>query len=64
MKFEITWANGSVEEVEQSDCKTVEQFINCRFGSTGTKGCSVVIAGSKKPLVKKAKGDGAVTREE
>lgn len=37
MKFEITWENGKKEVVEQNDCKTVEQFMNCRFGSAKTK---------------------------
>lgn len=31
-KFKITWPNGKSEKVEQSDCETVEQYINCRFG--------------------------------
>lgn len=30
--FEVTWKSGKKETVEQSDCDTVEQFINCRFG--------------------------------
>lgn len=29
--FKITWPHGS-EIVVQSDCHTVEQYINCRFG--------------------------------
>ena len=32
-RFKITWDTGLVTECEQSDCKTVEQFINCRFGA-------------------------------
>ena len=39
-KFQVEWSKDHVEIVEQSDCQTVEQFINCRFG------------GGKKPLVK------------
>lgn len=35
MRFKVTWPDGREETVEQSDCKTVEQFINCRFGSQG-----------------------------
>lgn len=33
-KFLIKWTTGKSEVVEQSDCRTVEQFINCRFGSS------------------------------
>ncbi len=32
MKFKIEFPNGKVEVVEQSDCATVEQYINTRFG--------------------------------
>lgn len=35
-KFQITWPDGKVEVVEQSDCSTVDQYINCRFGSNGS----------------------------
>lgn len=35
-KFKITWSEGVDEIVEQSDCDTVEQFENCRFGSAKT----------------------------
>lgn len=35
MKFKITWPDGQAEVVEQSDCSTVDQYINCRFGSQG-----------------------------
>jgi hypothetical protein len=68
MKFKITWENGRVEEIEQSDCNSVEQFVNCRFGSRGVGNASVVVAGAEKPEakkpVKKDKGDGAIVREE
>lgn len=40
-KFKITYTDGKVEEVEQSDCRTVEQMINCRFGSCDTTGVKV-----------------------
>lgn len=32
-RFRITWPTGEVTEVEQSDCNTVEQYVNCRFGA-------------------------------
>ena len=32
-RFKITWASGLETEYEQSDCHTVEQFVNCRFGA-------------------------------
>lgn len=31
-KFRVEFPNGRVEDVEQSDCATVAQYINCRFG--------------------------------
>jgi len=34
-KFEVTYADGTVKVEEQSDCHTLEQFINCRFGTGG-----------------------------
>lgn len=47
-KFKITYTSGKVEEVEQSDCHTVEQMINCRFGSCDTFGVKVELAGEAK----------------
>lgn len=32
-KFQIEWDDGKVEVVEQSDCHTLEQYLNCRFGA-------------------------------
>lgn len=32
-RFQIEWDDGKVEEVEQSDCHTLEQYLNCRFGA-------------------------------
>lgn len=32
-KFQVEWSKDRVEVVEQSDCNTVEQFMNCRFGA-------------------------------
>ena len=32
-RFQIEWDDGKVEEVEQSDCHTLEQYMNCRFGA-------------------------------
>lgn len=31
-KFKIKWKSGVEETVEQSDCETVEQYVNTRFG--------------------------------
>lgn len=33
MKFKVTYPSGLTEEVEQSDCATIEQFANTKFGS-------------------------------
>ena len=32
-KFQVEWDDGKVEVVEQSDCHTLEQYLNCRFGA-------------------------------
>ena len=32
-KFQVEWDDGKVEVVEQSDCFTLEQYLNCRFGA-------------------------------
>lgn len=32
MKFQVEYPNGKTEVVEQSDCETIEQFINTKFG--------------------------------
>lgn len=31
--FQVEWDDGRVEVVEQSDCHTVQQYVNCRFGA-------------------------------
>ena len=33
MKFKVTYPDGVTVERDQSDCHTVEQMINCMFGS-------------------------------
>lgn len=53
--FNVTYADGSNKVEEQSDCSTVEQFINCRFGSADTSGIKVSIEGEEVPMSKKAK---------
>lgn len=56
-KFEITWSTGQKEMVDQSDCGTVEQLINCRFGrgfDVEAHGVKVELAGEEKPPVVKA----------
>lgn len=34
MKFKIKWPSGVTEECEVSDCASLEEFQNSRFGST------------------------------
>lgn len=46
-RFKITWASGLETEYEQSDCHTVEQFINCRFGAGAELTAKVEIVGEK-----------------
>jgi len=55
-KFLVTYADGSQKTEEQSDCSTVEQFINCRFGTADTSGVKVELEGEEAPVAKKAKG--------
>jgi hypothetical protein len=33
MKFRVTYSNGTTQEVESSDCSSVEAFCNSHFGS-------------------------------
>ena len=46
-RFKITWASGLETEYEQSDCSTVEQFVNCRFGAGAKLTAKVEIVGEK-----------------
>lgn len=46
-RFKITWASDLETEYEQSDCHTVEQFINCRFGAGVKLTAKVEIVGEK-----------------
>lgn len=48
--FKITWDTGLVTECEQSDCKTVEQFINCRFGAGAEVTAKVELIVNKAPV--------------
>lgn len=54
-KFKVQYANGDAQEVEQSDCRTVEQFMNCRFGSTDTSGVKVELIGVETPAKQEIK---------
>jgi hypothetical protein len=31
-RFRVTYPSGETEEVEQSDCDTIEQYANTKFG--------------------------------
>ena len=55
MKFKTTWPDGREEVREQSDCTTVEQFINTRFGSGGCGEAKVTLVETSAPTVVKAK---------
>lgn len=46
-RFKITWASGVETEYEQSDCHTVEQFVNCRFGAGAKLTAKVELVGEK-----------------
>lgn len=45
-KFRVEYTNGDVEEVEQSDCATVDAFINTKFGSAPA--AKVTLVGTEK----------------
>lgn len=47
MKFKVEFPNGKTEVVEQSDCNTVEQFINTRFGRGAKPEAKVDLAGAE-----------------
>lgn len=46
-EFRVTWASGKVTSVVQSDCDTVDQFINTAFG----RGIRVSDVGIKVELI-------------
>ena len=50
-KFEIKWPDGKVEVEERSDCATVDQYVNSRFGRNAKPAAKVSIVGE---AVKKA----------
>jgi hypothetical protein len=51
--FNVEYADGTSKVEEQSDCSTVEQFMNCRFGSADTSKVKVTIVGEEAPAPKK-----------
>lgn len=44
MKFKVEFPNGRTEVVEQSDCDTVEQYVNTRFGRNVQTEAKVTLA--------------------
>lgn len=59
--FHVTWDDGREETVVQSDCATIEQFLNCRCGSGKTPSKVVVVDSeavtevpTEKPKAKKS----------
>lgn len=46
-RFKITWDSGVETEYEQSDCHTVEQFVNCRFGAGAKLTAKVELVGER-----------------
>lgn len=53
-QFNVEYADGSKKVEEQSDCATVEQFINCRFGSADISKVKITLVGAEE-APKKAK---------
>lgn len=44
--FNVTYPDGTKRTETQSDCSTMEQFINCRFGSADTSKVKVELEGA------------------
>lgn len=53
-RFKITWPTNFVSEYEQSDCHTVEQFVNCRFGAGVELDAKIEILGEKTEVAPEA----------
>ena len=55
-KFEVKWSDGKTEVDERSDCSTVEQYINSRFGRNAKPTAKVSLVGvvAKEEVVKKS----------
>jgi hypothetical protein len=54
MKFRVTYSDGTVKEETSSDCSTVEQFINSRFGTcSALDKIKVELIEDPKPKTKK-----------
>jgi len=52
-KFNVTYSDGTSRVEEASDCSTVEQFINTRFGSSsGVSKVKVTLAEEESKVVK------------
>lgn len=50
MKFKVIYSDGTVRHEEASDCTTVDQFINTRFGtSSGLDKITVTLAEKPPP---------------
>ena len=53
-RFKVTWPTNLVSEYEQSDCHTVEQFVNCRFGAGVELDAKIEILGEKTEVAPEA----------
>ena len=53
-QFDVTYPDGTQKLEEQSDCSTVEQFRNCRFGSCDSSQVKVELVVDKSPETKKS----------
>jgi len=54
-KFQVEWSTDHVEIIEQSDCKTVEQFMNCRFGAGKEVSTKVTLVDAEAKVEKAVK---------
>lgn len=52
-QFNITYPDGTQKLEEQSDCRTVEQFRNCRFGSCDSSQVKIELVDKKPADAKK-----------
>jgi hypothetical protein len=54
-KFHIVWPDGTEEDAVHDDCSTVEEFINCRFGSSDSSKAKITLVEEEVKTEIKAK---------
>jgi len=52
--FKVLYPSGKTETINQSDCSTVEQFVNMKFGrgcDIAAHGVKLIVVGAEEPVV-------------